>query len=102
MKARVFVLIAAIALTATAAARADEFCYLPYEQFEDLIPHFDIETCPDPKFPSDQGFCRLGLDGTIVLVYHFRLGENADCLAAIDTYSFRDFHRRFGSTYKME
>lgn len=85
-----------------APAAAEERCYLPYTEFEEQIPHFDVEKCPGDRLGVEEGFCRLGLEGSDVLIYQFRYGEEADCLVAIERYSFRDFSQRFGITYSAE
>jgi hypothetical protein len=47
----------------------------------------------------EEGFCRIGLDGSAVLVYTFRHTDAEPCLARVDRWEFNDFAGRFGITY---
>lgn len=98
MKAKLFIFLMACIFSASTYA---DTCFVSYAQYEAAVPHFDIHTCPDPKFEKDKGFCRLGLEGDRVLVYHFEMGDNASCLVAVDKYKFKEFVKKFGARYKM-
>ena len=91
-----------LAVLWSAPAAAEERCYLSYTQFEEQIPHFDVEKCPGDRLGLEEGFCRLGLDGTDVLIYQFRYGEEVDCLVSVERMSFRDFSQRFGTAHSAE
>lgn len=97
-------LVPVLVLTAfwAAPAAAEGLCYLSYTEFEEEVPHFDVERCPGERLSVEEGFCRLGLEGSDVLIYQFRYGEEADCLVSVERMSFRDFSQRFGASYSAE
>lgn len=96
MKNRLSLFLIVFFTNATALA---DTCFVSYAEYEASIPHFDIHRCPAPRFEKDKGFCRLGLQGTEVLIYHFELANNASCLIAIDKYEFNEFAKKYGSRY---
>ena len=88
-----------LGFAAPAAALAEKACFISYGGFEEKIAHLDIEVCPGAPMKPDEGFCRIGLDGSAVLVYAFRHTDAEPCLARVDRYEFNDFVGRFGITY---
>ena len=82
-----------------APALAEKACFISYGGFEEKVPHLDIETCPGQRMKPEEGFCRIGLDGSAVLVYTFRHTGAQPCLARVDRWEFNDFAARFGTTY---
>ena len=90
---------ALLALAAPTAVSAEKACFIAYGGFEEKIAHLDIEICPGAQMKAEEGFCRIGLDGTAVLIYTFRHTDAEPCLARVDRYDFNDFVGRFGPTY---
>ena len=84
---------------ATAAALAEKACFISYSGFEEKIAHLDIEICPGAQVKPGEGFCRIALDGSAVLVYTFRHTDPEPCLARVDRWEFNDFAGRFGTNY---
>ena len=83
----------------SAPALAEKACFISYEGFEEKVAHLDIEICPGAQVKAEEGFCRIGLDGSSVLIYTFRQTDPEPCLARVDRYEFNDFARRFGIAY---
>ena len=92
-------LAALLGFAAPAAASAERACFISYGGFEEKIAHLDIEICPGAQLKPEEGFCRIGLDGSAVLIYTFRHTAAEPCLARVDRYEFNDFVARFGPTY---
>lgn len=90
-------LAASVALAAPASAQ--KACFISYGGFEEKVPHLDIEVCPGAQVKPEEGFCRIGLDGGVVLIYTFRHTDAEPCLARVDTYEFNEFVQRFGFAY---
>ena len=82
-----------------APASAEKACFISYSGFEEKIAHLDIETCPGGQVKAEEGFCRIGLDGSAVLVYTFSHTDAEPCLARVDRWEFNDFAGRFGINY---
>jgi hypothetical protein len=87
-------------LGAAAPALAEKACFLSYTEFEERVPHFDIDRCPGQQVAPDEAFCRLALHGHEVLIYLFRHGGSEPCLAGIDRYTAAEFFARFGISYE--
>ena len=82
------------------AAMAEKACFIPYAEFEEKVPHMDVEVCPGrTALRPEEGFCRIALQGAEVLVYLFRHMEGEPCLAAADRYTANEFVARFGANY---
>jgi hypothetical protein len=96
---RTAILAALLGFAAPAAGLAEKACFISYSGFEEKIAHLDIEVCPGAQVKPDEGFCRIGLDGTAVLVYTFRNTDNEPCLVRVDRWEFNDFAGRFGASY---
>ena len=96
---RTATLAALLASAAPAAALAEKACFVSYSGFEEKIAHLDIDVCPGQRMKPEDGFCRIGLDGSAVLVYTFRHTDAEPCLARVDRWEFNDFAGRFGITY---
>ncbi|MDB2430762.1 hypothetical protein N9W81_00430 [Alphaproteobacteria bacterium] len=60
-------------------------CPVPYSEFEENIPHIDMAACPDNKPDSEDGFCRLVMDGKRAYIYAFLYTDDEPRL--FDTYS---------------
>lgn len=90
---------AMLGFAAPAVALAEKACFISYAGFEEKIAHLDIDTCPGAQVKAEEGFCRIGLEGSAVLVYTFRHTATEPCLARVDRYEFNDFAGRFGTTY---
>jgi len=84
---------------AAPAALAEKACFISYSGFEEKVAHFDIDICPGAQMKPDEGFCRVALEGSAVLVYTFRHTEAEPCLARVDRWEFNDFAGRFGIAY---
>ena len=82
-----------------APASAEKACFISYSGFEEKIAHLDIETCPGGQVKAEEGFCRIGLDDSAVLVYTFRHTDAEPCLPRVDRWEFNDFAGRFGINY---
>lgn len=91
--------VAALLLAAPVAALAEKACFLSYSGFEEKIAHMDIDICPGTQMKPEEGFCRIALTGSAVVIYTFRHTEAEPCLAKADWYEFNDFAARFGITY---
>ena len=92
--------LAALAMLAGAGAvRAERACFIAYAGFEEKIPHMDLDLCPGGQVTPEQGFCRIALTGSAVVVYTFRHGGGEPCLVRADRYEFNDFVARFGVDY---
>jgi hypothetical protein len=96
---RIPLLAAMFGLFASAAMAAERACFVSYGGFEEKVAHLDIEICPGAQVKAEEGFCRISLDGSAVLVYTFRHTDAEPCLARVDRYEFNDFAGRFGITY---
>jgi len=99
MRRHLAVLAAFCGTAVPAAALAEKACFIPYSGFEEKVAHLDIEVCPGAQMKAEEGFCRIGLDGSAVLVYTFRHTDAEPCLARVDRYEFNDFVGRFGAAY---
>ena len=99
MRRRTAIFAALLGFAAPAVALAEKACFISYSGFEEKIAHLDIDICPGALMKPEEGFCRIGLDGTAVLVYTFRHTDAEPCLARVDRWEFNDFAGRFGSTY---
>ena len=97
MRPAAAVLAALLGLSAPAVA--EKACFVPYAGFEERVAHLDIEVCPGAQVKPEEGFCRIGLEGSAVLVYTFRHTDAEPCLARVDRWEFNDFAGRFGITY---
>ena len=84
---------------AAPAAMAEKACFISYSGFEEKVAHLEMDTCPGQRMKPEEGFCRIGLDGSAVLVYTFRHTDAEPCLARVDRWEFNDFAGRFGITY---
>ncbi len=89
---------ASIGLAAPAAS-AEKACFVSYSGFEEKVAHLDLDACPGAQVKPEEGFCRIGLDGSAVLVYTFRHTDAEPCLARVDRWDFNDFAGRFGINY---
>lgn len=69
-------------------------CPVPYSEFEENIPHLDLAECPNNKPDSEQGFCRLVLDGDDAYIFTFLYTDDAPCLF--------DTHRAKKNDYLMK
>ncbi|CAA9290686.1 MAG: hypothetical protein AVDCRST_MAG08-4594 [uncultured Acetobacteraceae bacterium] len=85
---------------APAAALAEKACFISYSGFEEKIAHLDLDACPGAQVKPEEGFCRIGLDGSALLVYTFRHTDGEPCLARVDRWEFNDFASRFGTNYE--
>jgi hypothetical protein len=92
-------ILAALALLAAGAARAEKACFLSYAGFEEKIPHLDLDACPGSVARPDEAFCRIALAGADVLIYESRHLDGEPCLARVDRHAFNDFVARFGINY---
>ncbi|HLB07577.1 MAG TPA: hypothetical protein VJN41_07785 [Alphaproteobacteria bacterium] len=81
---------------------AEERCYVPYAEFEGVMPHIDLMVCPPSVMGSEAEFCRLGVAGETIYVYRFAIGETEDCLIAVEAYRAADFFAQNGSRYHTE
>jgi hypothetical protein len=99
MRSRAAILAALLGVAAPAAAAAEKACFISYSGFEEKVAHLDIDTCPGAAVKPEEGFCRIALDGSAVLVYTFRHTDAEPCLARVDRWEFNDFASRFGITY---
>ncbi|MDJ0947777.1 MAG: hypothetical protein QNJ94_02555 [Alphaproteobacteria bacterium] len=90
-----------LGLLFSTAALAEPQCYVSYHEFEEAVPHVDIDTCPEAVLAKDKGFCRMTINGDSVVVYHFRHGDQS-CLVAVKRYSWDTFVERFGVNYTAE
>ncbi|MCU0889712.1 MAG: hypothetical protein MUC64_17205 [Rubritepida sp.] len=92
----------AVALLPTALAAQETRCWVPYAAFEEHVRHFDVERCPgdDPK--PEEGFCRMVVEGTSLVVFAFRhdAGGDGPCLVEVRRFEFPAFRERFGLTYR--
>ncbi|MBX6367327.1 MAG: hypothetical protein IRZ04_05055 [Rhodospirillales bacterium] len=95
--------LAALTLSALALpAGATTVCYVPYSQFEEEVRHLDLAVCPDKDLRNDEGFCRLGLEGTTAYIYEFRFKGDDACLERIDSLPWAEFAKRFGTSYESK
>ncbi len=63
---------------------AAEKCIIDYVEFEASVPHFDLEDCPaDLPITSEQGFCRLALNGMTAVIYGFEYTQDNVCLRKV-------------------
>ncbi|MCB4823875.1 hypothetical protein [Roseicella aerolata] len=81
------------------AAQAEKACFLRYAEFEEKVPHMDLDLCPGSNARPEEVFCRIALSGADVLIYEFRHTDGEPCLARVDRYAFNDFVARFGVNY---
>ena len=88
-----------LGMVVPAAALAEKACFISYSGFEEKIAHLDIDVCPGAPMKAEEGFCRIGLDGSAVLVYTFRHTDAEPCLARVDRWEFNEFAGRFGIAY---
>lgn len=90
---------AALGLATPMAALAEKACFIPYSGFEEKVSHLDLDICPGTQMKPEEGFCRIALNGSAVVVYTFRHTDTEPCLAKADWYEFNDFAGRFGLAY---
>ena len=96
-------LIAAAAfISLPSAAVADQHCYITYHEFEEKVPHLDVDQCPGAKATDDNSFCRLVVSGAEIAVYEFEYGDEENCLTNVTRYDGGDFIKRFGARYTSE
>ncbi len=81
------------------ALAASPQCWVPYEEFEEHVPHVDLRRCPEDNI--ENGFCRLVVDGDKVHIYYFSF-EGDICLYDQRSYVFSKFLKRFGPTYSVD
>ncbi len=96
------VCLALIALPMASPASAGEFCFVPYSEFEDAVPHVDIATCPGAEMEAEAGFCRLAITGNVVHVYQFRNTDGDACLEQVESLPFAQFAERHGTRYVVD
>ena len=89
----------ALLLGLASPALAEKACFISYEGFEEKVAHLDLDACPGGQVKPEEGFCRIGLEGSAVLVYTFRHTGAEPCLARVDRWEFNDFAGRFGINY---
>lgn len=100
MTNKIFALLAMVFFTST--ARAEELCYVEYEQFELAVPHVDAMVCPDKNLSISDYFCRIAISGEKATLYTFQfVGDNA-CLIDAEEMTFREFRDRYGATYQWD
>ena len=81
---------------------AGEQCWVSYDDFERMVPHTDLLTCPSDKISPDVGFCRLSLNGDTVTIYQFKFAEDdVLCLARARGYDVESFLQRYGTRYAI-
>ncbi len=93
--------LAALALLAPAALRAQTTCLIPYAAFEEKVPqHFDLARCPGDRPMPDRGFCRATLEGGDIVVHVFEHNDPAGgpCLVRTHRQDFNSFAALFGVT----
>lgn len=66
-------------------------CPINYETFEEEVPHFDLELCPNNIPDADTGFCRLSLNAHEATIYVFKYAKDSACLADIRRVSIEPF-----------
>ena len=98
MRRRLAALLACAPLPALAQGAQ---CWISYAGFEERVPHLDLESCPGDTVKPGEGFCRIALQGSEVLVYYFRHDEaaGAPCLVRVERAAFNDFVAARGPTY---
>ena len=74
---------AAVALSAP-SLHAQPSCPFTYAKFEFIVPHVDIEECPDQS-GKDGAFCRATTSSDQVHVFYFE-GDGDQCLIKIDSF----------------
>ncbi len=79
---------------------AEPVCYISYANFEEKVPHMDLDACPGNDPAPEDGFCRIALHGAEVLIYVMRHTEAGPCLVRIDRSDFNAFVARNGVTYR--
>lgn len=67
------------ALMASPAMAAEE-CLVGYGEFEEHVPHIDLERCPQGHSVKEEGFCRLSFHGAEVVIYGFEPQGEKVCL----------------------
>ncbi|MEO1206055.1 MAG: hypothetical protein AAFV45_06960 [Pseudomonadota bacterium] len=80
--AATILILAATGTTPPAALAAS--CAFNYTAFETIIPHVDLETCPDAATGTDT-FCRATTAADQVHVFYFDLNGD-QCLLKIESY----------------
>lgn len=82
------------ALGNTSLAVADNNCVIPYSLFENVKPHFDLETCPTDLVSEDDGFCRISLENGGATIYEFRYDGDDACLSSIRPAKAEEYLKR--------
>lgn len=100
MKHAVFSTLLGLAISGQAAS--DEVCWVSYDDFERMVPHTDLLTCPKEDIASQDGFCRLNIVGDTVTIYQFEAGPDDEfCLMRGRGYQLESFLKRYGSHYTV-
>jgi hypothetical protein len=89
----------AVLLLVAGAARAEQACFVSYAGFEETVKHLDLDLCPGGTPTQEEGFCRLALQGSDVLIYEFRHVEDGPCLVRVHRSDFNDFVAQHGVSY---
>lgn len=92
-------LIAAALVLAASPAFAERVCWMSFDTFSAMTGHAEVETCPGMQVRPEQGFCRVSIQGTDLLLYVFRRVEAEACLAQVTRYTVDEFVARFGMSY---
>lgn len=82
-----------------APAAAERACFVSYAGFEEKVPHLDLDLCPGGAPRPEEGFCRIAVAGTDVLIYVFRHLDGEPCLSAVQRHDFNAFVARHGANY---
>ena len=86
----------------SSTAFANDTCYVSYYDFENIVPHVDIEICPGMDVNMDENFCRIGVSLDHITVYRFEYGDKQNCMVAAKTYQINDFIHEFGAIHTVE
>ena len=70
-----------------------------YADFEETVKHLDLHLCPGGVPKPEEGFCRLALQGSDVLIYEFRHAEGGPCLVQVHRHDFNAFVAQYGVNY---
>lgn len=87
------VAMATLTLAAAPELSAEPACPFNYAKFEFIIPHVDVETCPDKSVKAGT-FCRATTGGDQVHIFYFD-GEGDQCLLKIDSIDEDGFALKF-------
>lgn len=84
---------AAIILTASAGAVWSESheaeCALPYDVFEESVPHTDMAECPGSMEAGEDNFCRVAVLAEVATIFMFSYDSN--CLVSSRSYYEDEF-----------